>query len=133
MIARVRHFGSFALAGGSAFAVNATVLFVLTEYLSMSPYTGQLLAVWAAMTWAWWINRTWTFPVGRPPSLREYGSYIAAMALSSTVNYGVYVIALGVHPAFAEQPVLALVPATAVSMVVSYLGMKLMVFRRPKG
>ena len=132
MIERTKHFGSFFIAGGSAFAVDVAVLFLLTEFLSMSPYMGQLIALWVAMTWAWWINRTWTFRVERPPSVREYVTYIASMLLSSVINYGCYVIALRAHPVFFNEPVLALFPATAVSMLVSYFGMKLIVFRKPK-
>lgn len=124
-----KHFGSFILAGGSAFVVNAVVLFILAEVLGLNPYLAQVFGIWASITTSWVINRTKTFPVEQKPTLMEYTAYCISMLFSSAVNYACFVLMLSFGAIFLEHPILALIPATLISMNVSYFCMKYFVFK----
>ena len=124
-----KHIGSFILAGGSAFIVNVIVLFILSEQLAISPLIAQLIGIWASITTSWLINRSKTFPTHQKPSVREYSTYCVSMLFSSFVNYICFVIILSFGGIFNDHPTLALVPATLISMNVSYFCMKYFVFK----
>lgn len=128
----LKHYLSFLIAGGSAFAVNTLVLFVLNTGLGFSPYIGQVIGLWSSITLSWWINRTWTFQTDKKISIKEYGTYAVSMLFSSVINFGVYALLVYVSPVLYDNPLIALVPATAASMFVSYFFMKFFVFIHEK-
>lgn len=123
-----RHGGGFLLAGLTAFAVDAGVLLVLTRAAGQDPFTARLLAIAAAMVVAWLINRRITFAVTAPPSVGEFMRYAAVAWTAALVNYAIYAGILLVSPATA--PLTAMALATAISMTVSYVGMRFGVFAR---
>ena len=78
---------------------------------------------------AWLLHRQLTFAVSVPPSFREFARFASVAMTANLINYGIYALILLVRPD--TPPLLALVLSTAVAMVVSYLGFRLRVFRRP--
>ena len=129
-MSKAKHFAFFILAGGTAFGVNVAVLFVYAQVFDGNPYIGQIFGLWSSITASWWINRTWTFKRDDKMTWKEYGTYCLSMLFSSLVNYGCYALTLQIDPVFLTYPTLALFPATAISMVVSYVGMKFFVFKK---
>jgi len=127
---KIKHYGHFLFAGGTAFLVNTIILYVLSNVLGVHAYIGQIVGLWGSITASWWINRTKTFKTATPPSWAEYRAYCASMLVASLTNYVCYIAVLAIYPVLEENPVIALFPATAISMFVSYFGMKYFVFKK---
>jgi putative flippase GtrA len=126
-ISPLRHYGGFVAAGLSAMAVDAGILAVLTKAFGMTPLGARVISILVAMVVSWAINRWIAFAVAEPPTWREFGRFAAACSASITVNYLVFAAILWAFPAV--WPPLAIVPASAVSMFVSYAGFRFGAFR----
>jgi len=118
----------FAIVGGIGFTVDAALLSLLLWTTALGPYWARLISIAVATTVTWLCNRRLTFaPSGR--SLLSEGTRYGGVGItSSVVNYLIYsglLVALDWVP-----PVAAMVAATAVSMMVSYLGYSRLVFGR---
>jgi putative flippase GtrA len=124
--ATVRRIGGFLVSGTAGFLTDLGLLTVLTA-AGVGPLAARVPAVFIAVTVTWLFNRRLTFAVEQPPSLAEYGRYLAVSGLSVAVNYLVYAsLVLG-----GIMPQVALAGGSAVAMVVSYLGYGRLVFGRP--
>ena len=124
----VRHGAGFVASGLLATAVDAAMLEVLTRGAGLDPFSARLLAIVAAMVAAFFAHRRLTFAMTTPPTLAEFTRFLAVAWSASAVNYGLYALVLLARPE--TPPLLALVAATAVSMAVSYIGMRFGVFAR---
>lgn len=124
--ALARHGGGFIASGLFAFMVDALMLWLLTRFGGLDPFTARVLAISVAMVAAWASHRRLTFNVRTPPSLNEFLRFAAVAWTAAAINYAIYAgILLAISHA---PPLVALVAATAVSMVFSYLGMRFRVF-----
>jgi len=126
----VRHGLAFLLSGGTAFAVDATVLELLTALLGMPAILARLAAIALAMVAGWLMHRTFTFAVASPPNVAEFVRYAGVAWTAAAANYAVFVLVLMARPS--THPLLALVASSAVAMVLAYLGMRFAAFRRPR-
>jgi len=127
----VRHGLAFLISGGTAFAVDATVLTLLTVLLGLHPILARLFAISLAMVAGWLMHRTFTFAVPTPPSFAEYLRYAGVAWTAAAINYGVFVLIVLTLPEVA--PLAALVASSAVAMGFSYLGMRFAAFRHRGG
>jgi putative flippase GtrA len=125
-----RHYGGFILAGGLAFATDAIVLEALTRGAGWNPLIARPVGIALAMIVSWLINRTVTFPVCKPATVREFAAFAAVSWMAQAVNYGVFAALLQI--ASTMRPVVALAIACLVSMIVSYAGFRFGVFRGPR-
>lgn len=125
--AGARHWGGFLASGGLAFAVDAGVLALLTRGLSLDPYSARVVAIASAIVVGWLAHRRLTFAMPTPPSLGEFLHYAALQWTSIAVNFALYAGLIALLPRL--DPLAALVLASVVAMVVSYLGMRFGVFR----
>jgi putative flippase GtrA len=126
----VRHGLAFLLSGGTAFAVDATVLELLTALLGMPAIVARVAAIALAMVAGWLMHRTFTFAVASPPNVAEFVRYAGVAWTAAAANYAVFVLILMARPG--THPLLALVASSVVAMVLAYLGMRFAAFRRPK-
>jgi putative flippase GtrA len=126
-VSRLRHYGGFLLAGTLAFVTDVGVLALLTGPLGISPFLARLLSISVAMVVSWWINRTVSFQRRDGPSLKEFGRFAGVAWTANSFNYLVFSGILLVRPVTAET--LAVGIASVAAMVLSYLGMRLAVFR----
>lgn len=124
-----RHIGGFAASGAIAFAVDATVLAILTRGLGADPFLARLLAIATAMVAGWRAHRRLTFDVRQPASASEFLTYAGVAWSSAAINYLVYAAILILRPG--TEPLAALVGASLVAMTASYLGMRFGVFGKP--
>lgn len=129
--ARVRHLGGFVLAGVLALTTDLVVLRLLTDGAGLSPLVARPASIAVAMGMSWWVNRTVTFAVREPPTVREYLRFATVSWVSQAVNYAVFSVILIARPATGQE--LAVVAASLVSMLVSYLGFRYGVFGRDGG
>jgi putative flippase GtrA len=123
----LRHGLGFLVSGGTAFAVDALVLWLLTALLGIHPIAARLVAISLAMVAGWLMQRSFTFAVPTPPNAAEFVRYAGVAWMAAALNYALYVLILVVRPS--TQPLLALVPATSASMILAYLGMRFAAFR----
>lgn len=115
-----RHIFGFLLSGAIAFPVDAGVL-SLGVWLGLPAAIARIPSFLAAVVTTWVLNRRFTFRTSQIPSLVEFLRYLAAMSFGLSINYAVFVIALGIWPLLADWPVLALVPATLAGMIVNFV------------
>ncbi|HJU31816.1 MAG TPA: GtrA family protein [Hyphomicrobiaceae bacterium] len=122
------HALAFLISGGTAFAIDALALKLLTAWVGMHPIAARVLAIAVAMIAGWLMHRTFTFRTGLAPTVAEFLRYIGVAWSSAAVNYAVFVAILLTRPS--TEPLIALVLSSAVAMVFAYLGMRLAAFRR---
>jgi len=127
-VSRLRHFAGFVLAGGTAFATDVLVFHALNSIAGLNLLIARLLSISVAMVVSFLINRSITFAMPGPPKLREFLRFAAIGWMSSGLNYAVFASVMLARPA--TPPTYAIILATAIAMVTSYLGMRLAVFRK---
>lgn len=123
------HGPGFVAAGLIALGVDAAVLTLLTA-VGAGPFAARVISILTAMIAAFFAHRRLTFAVTTPPTWTEFARFLAVAWTASAVNYAIYALVLIAWPQ--TLPVIALIAATAVSMGVSYFGMRLGVFRNPR-
>lgn len=126
-VGRIRHYGGFVLAGLLAFAADAAILEGLTRGADVSPYIARVVGISVGMIVSWLVNRTVTFAVHAHPSIGEFLHFAAVSWMAQLVNYLVFA---GILVAVSGTlPFVALVIASAVSMLFSYSGFRYAVFK----
>src|SRR5258707_1076848 len=118
----VRHGLGFLVSGGTAFAVDALVLELLTILLDVHPIAARLVAISLAMVAGWLMHRTFTFAVPTPPTVAEFVRYAGVAWTAAALNYGLFVLILLASPG--TEPLVALVVSSAAAMIFAYLGMR---------
>lgn len=124
----MNRFLRFVLVGGTGFFVDAGVLALVLWLTPMGPFSARLVSIASAMAYTWLCNRTLTFGPSSRNALHEGVRYGGVGLASSATNYLLYSGVLIAIPSM--PPVLALVPATAITMVLSYIGYSRLVFDR---
>jgi putative flippase GtrA len=125
----LRHYGGFLLAGVLALITDGALLAILIRFVDLDALLARPFAIAVAMLVSWLVNRTLTFAVNAPPSLREFGRFAAVSWMSQAVNYLVFAGILVARPA--TPALLAVVFASLVAMFVSYVGFRYGVFNDP--
>jgi len=126
---RILRLASFAVAGGTGFLVDATVLVLLLRFTPLGPFAARVFSVAAAMLTTWTINRTVTFGRSGRPIVQEGARYGFVALIGAALNYGIYSGLLLAAPE-AIPPLLALVIAVGLVTIFSYLGYSRFVFKR---
>jgi putative flippase GtrA len=121
----LRRYGGFLLTGSIGFCTDLGILSVLTA-AGWGPLVARIPSVLIAVTVTWLLNRQLTFAVHAPPSVAEFGRYLAVSAVTVLVNYTLY----GAFVLAGLAPALALAAASGISMTLSYCGYGRLVFRR---
>lgn len=127
--ALITRLASFAVAGGSGFVVDATVLTLLMKLTPLGPYSARIFAIAAAMTTTFLINRTVTFGKSGRHVVHEGARYGFVALIGAGLNYAIYSALLLAMPGVIT-PLMALVIAVGVVTVFSYLGYSRFVFNR---
>lgn len=127
-MAPVRHWAGFLAAGAIAFAVDATVMEVGVRFIGLPTLIARLAGIVLAMLAAWLAHRTLTFALTSQPSPGELARYVTAASTTAVINYSVFAAILMVWPLTSRLA--ALVAASFVATIFSYLSMRYGVFRR---
>lgn len=123
-----RHWVGFIASGALAFAVDGGVMEIGVRMLGLPPLLARLIGIGCAMIAAWLSHRTLTFALTTRPTLRELGRYVVAASAAALINYAVFATILLAWPSV--QRLIALVMATFLATIFSYLSMRYGVFRR---
>lgn len=129
MRSRFQHGAGFVASGGLAFVTDASILALLTRGAGIDPFTARLIAIACAMIVGFFAHRRLTFAVTDPPTWAQFSKFIGVATTASVVNYAIYAAILLFRPG--SEPLMALVVATALSMFVSYVGLRFGVFHKP--
>lgn len=120
----------FGLAGGIGFIVDVSVLLLLLRFTPLDPFSARIFAIAAAMCCTWMINRNFTFQKGGRSVAKEGMRYGSVGITSALINYAVY---SGLLIQFSElRPIFAVVIASAIATIWSYIGYSKFVFAAPK-
>lgn len=115
----------FVLVGGSAFVVDAGVLWVGVHVFDFNPFVARMGSILLAMVVGWWGHRSITFAAPGAPSWREFGGYVWLSAWVVALNYAVFAGCVWAG----MGPILAVGLASGVSMVANFCGMRWGLFR----
>jgi putative flippase GtrA len=124
----VRHGLAFVGSGTVAFAVDGTVLELLSAGLGVHPILARSLAISLAMIAGWLMHRTYSFAVSAPPSVAEFVRYASVAWTAAAINYGLFVLIVVIAPHVA--PLLAMIASSLAAMIFSYFGMRFAAFRK---
>lgn len=122
-----RHWAGFFISGFSAFLTDAAILEAGIRLLNLHPLLARLIAISLAMVVGWLSHRTLTFALRSRATVGEFANYAAMAWTAAAVNYAMFAAILYVRPE--TWPFVALVLASAVAAVFSYLAMRYKVFR----
>ena len=123
-----RHWGGFILSGGTAFVVDAGITTLLVHF-GLDRFIARLIGIGVAMVVAWLMHRRVTFAMDAAASWSEFLRFATVAASANALNFVVYSLLLVVFPGL--PIIVAIVIATAIATVCSYLGFRLGVFREP--
>lgn len=124
-----RHWGGFLVSGGTAAVIDAGITSGLVHWAGLDPFSARIVGILVAMVAAWLLHRRLTFDMAAAPSLREFGRFAAVAASANLLNYAIYAAILLTWPA--TLPALAVIIATGIAALFSYVGFRLGVFREP--
>lgn len=125
--AEINRFLRFALVGAAGFVIDAGLLFVLHRRFGVDPFLARTVSLGCAAFSTWRVNRRLTFAMSGMGQTTEGLRYAVVAALTGSLNYLVYALALTIRPDF--PPVAAAVGATLLAMTFSYAGYSRFVFR----
>ncbi len=117
---------SFAVAGGSGFVVDMTVLYVLLDFTPMGPFSARVVSIACAMTTNFLMNRTFTFGASGRSILQEGTRYSSIGLIGAGLNYLIYAALLLLIEGF--SPFWATFIAVVIVAVFSYFGYSRFVF-----
>ncbi len=123
----ILEFLRFGIVGVAGLVVDMGVLWLAKE-AGLGNYSGRVVSFLAAATATYLLNRRFTFRHAGGDA-RQWLGYLALMLLGGAVNYGAYVLCLGLAPALRDFPYPAVAVGAVAGMGVNYLSAKYLVFR----
>lgn len=122
----------FSIVGIAGFALDAFVLLVFIELVSINPFVARIPSFLFAATLTWWLNRSWTFRDNPDlPLLRQWLKYLLAMKAGAAVNLLVYATALVTSDSIYLYPVVGVALGSLAGLTVNYLLASRLVFATP--
>lgn len=126
----VRRFFSFALIGTGAFVLDAALLQAGIA-LGLAKPVARVISVFAAMNFAFALNRAFTFAQFRgTPLPRQWAMYMAANSVGAAINYLVFLVLGTGQGWFAGTPVLAVAAGSIAGMGFNFTASRLTAFRK---
>lgn len=122
----------FVVVGAIAFAVDWGLLVSMIFLFDLGLYWGRAISFSTAVMVTWWLNRTYSFCITEPPKIQEALKYLTTVFIGGATNWIIYLSVLSIEPAARAQPLFALIPATAVSMIINFTLMRAWPFRFAK-
>lgn len=118
----------FIVSGLIALAVDMCITSGLTRAFGVSAYLSRPAGIAVAMVVAWACHRKLTFAITSTPTLGEFARFAAVAWTVAAINYAIYASLLYLVAGIA--PEIALIIASVVAMIISFLAMKFGVFKR---
>lgn len=119
----VGQFLRFGVVGALGLIVDVALTLLLQRSMGLPPAGARPPAIAAAMLLAWWLNRDFSFRADS--SAGSLGPYVVVATLAALLNYMLFLACLRLGLSTGA----AILAATAVSMLFSFLGYRRFVFR----
>lgn len=120
----------FCTVGAVGFVVDAGLLVTLLWTGWFNPINARFLSFSCAVTVTFLLNRHWSFKENVLSSIwPTFAAYLGVQGIGFLCNLSIYTLLYLLLPAPANRPFNCLVTASAISMVVNYLGVRILVFR----
>jgi putative flippase GtrA len=123
----------FGLVGTAGFAVHATVLHLMVDFVGLNVYLGWLCGFAVAVTTTLSLNRAFTF---RRPSRhgpwRQAVIYLMVQGAGAAANFGAYAATLALAPVLREALLVPLAVGSITGLSLTFLGAKHIAFRPAK-
>ena len=122
----------FLIVGSSAFLIDCSITQFNVYFFKLNPWLARIPAIMTSLLFTWHNNRTYTFKSQRPKSSREFIVYSSSTILTSSINYGIYSILVGLFALCYTYPILALAPATLITMFINFNAYRYILTAPPK-
>ena len=124
----IGQFFRFGVVGASAFLIDTAIVYGLKGRLGL--YGAGMASYLVAASWAWALNRGWTFRGrGSGRAHHQWVRYLLMNLLGLVLNRGTYAALVAGVPICATQPVLAVAGGAIAGMMVNFTVMRQVVFR----
>ena len=120
----------FAVIGAIGFAVDGSILHLLTSQADWSPFAARALSFPPALTATFLLNRFWTFRGLRLPAAHAYGAYTLIQVIGALINLAVFSLCVLLVPALYHWPLIALATGAGVSLLFNFFASRRLVFAR---
>ena len=134
MHSELKQFVPFCVVGGIGFIVDAGILALMVHGFGVGPLVSRLVSFPCAMTTTWYLNRKVTFSSSAADrTSREWVRYALVSITGNMVNFGIYVLCIGMFQVMYDFPEFALAIAAAVALFFNYIGASRFVFTAEPG
>ncbi len=123
----------FCAVGVAAFVVDAGVVEALIKLATWNPYLARVVSYLCAASFAWWLNRRYTFGAGQDPMHREWAKYLAVNISGGLVNYAAYAALVASSAGVRAWPWIGVAAGSVAGLLVNFAANKWYVFRRTRG
>ncbi len=121
-------FFRFGTVGTSGFLIDTAIVYALAGRLGL--YGAGMVSYLVAASWAWALNRSWTFRGrGRGLAHHQWAKYLVMNLSGFVLNRGTYAALVTVVPLCARQPVFAVAGGAIAGMMVNFMLSRQVVFR----
>lgn len=124
----------FALIGAVGFAIDGSLLTLLSVVWGLNVYVARLVSFLTATLSTWWLNRKHTFGMAPAREFRvhanEYTRYFFIQIGGGLINLAVFAWLVYLEPAFRALPILPLACGAGVALLWNFAGARLFVYRR---
>ena len=129
-LVHMAQFVRFCSVGAVGFIVDAGTLLIAVHLFGVDPIGARLMSFFVAVLTTFELNRRWAFrDRGRRRWLKALTSYLGVQGLGFCCNFGLYTLLYLTLPQRYNAPLFCLAAASAVAIVINYLGASLVVFR----
>jgi peptidoglycan/LPS O-acetylase OafA/YrhL/putative flippase GtrA len=125
-----RQFLRFCVVGGAGFVIDAGLLaLVLNMGLGLGPLVARLISVVVAVIATFLLNRLWAFHgADKGGAVQAFALYVAVQGVGLLCNLAIYTGLVLLAPPPLSNPIVAVAIASALALVVNYLGARHIVF-----
>lgn len=122
---------AFIFVGGIGFVIDASILTVLANYLSINLYLSRAVSFSFASLATWLLNRVFTFrDVTRHVDIHsaEYLRYMAVQILGALTNLLIFSILVTMYTQLREYPVIPLAVGAVFGLAINFIGARVWVY-----
>ena len=124
----IGQFFRFGAVGTSGFLIDTAIVYALKGRLGL--YGAGMVSYLVAASWAWALNRGWTFRGrGSGRAHHQWVRYLLMNLLGLVLNRGTYAALVAGVPLCAAQPVFAVAGGAIAGMMVNFTLSRQVVFR----
>ena len=127
---RIQQFVVFLFAGFSSFLIESCTIYYFVEHLNSNPVLPRLFSYPTGLILIYYINRNYGFRLTDKANIKEFLRFLKINLLTISTNTLLYLFFVNYITYLENYPVLALLIATSVSMIISFIYYRIYVFTK---